>query len=207
MILILFPSIWGIACLCLKKIWKSRFTIPNCQIKVCLDLHAGLIRGQNWKPRPPTNLFQRHESSGSLRILKWARVRKCVFWGKLVAPFCVKVWFVSFRDSVLEKTNISPDLSRGLDFRFDLYFVIWLMVEKSIFGQFCAPSIWNLNLEFGNGHEHTGDTIVLYFKVGTLFHPRIWQLGLFLVITLFSEKYCLILNEFLKIVFHKKSVL
>ena len=56
-----------------------------------------------------------------------------IFRGKSIALFYVKVWLVDFQDSVLEK-NIPVDLFRRADFRFDLYFVIWLTIEKSIFG-------------------------------------------------------------------------
>ena len=71
----------------------------------CLDLRAGLTKGRNWKLRPPLNSFWHHKSSGSLKITTRAFVKKCIFRGKIVAPFCVKVWFVNFLDFVLENEH------------------------------------------------------------------------------------------------------
>ena len=71
----------------------------------CLDLCARLIEGRNWKLIPPLDSFQCHKPSGRLGISKWTSVRKHIFWGKLVARFCVKIWFVDFRDSVLENKH------------------------------------------------------------------------------------------------------
>ena len=94
--------IWNIYWLCF---WKTRFTRSNYQFERCINLRVGLTRGLNWKLRPPRNSFRCHKPSGGLKILKWASVRKCIFRGKLVAPFCVKIQFVDFRDSVLENEH------------------------------------------------------------------------------------------------------
>ena len=74
-----------------ENVRKSCFTRLNCQFKLCLDLPARLTRCQKWKPRSPLDSLQCHESSGGLKILKWASVCKHIFRGKSIAQFCMKV--------------------------------------------------------------------------------------------------------------------
>ena len=53
-ILVSFPLIWDITCLCLKKIWKSRFMRSSCQFKIYIDLHAELtgVKIENREHQP-----------------------------------------------------------------------------------------------------------------------------------------------------------
>ena len=53
-ILVSFPLIWGITCLCLKKIWKSRFIRSSCQFKIYIDLCVELtgVKTENREHQP-----------------------------------------------------------------------------------------------------------------------------------------------------------
>ena len=101
--------IWYIYWLCFEEV--SEITCYNVELSnwVCLDLRAGPTEAQNQKLRLPPNSFQYHESSSSLKILKRASIIKHIFWGKLVALFYVKIWFVHFSNSVLGNEH-TPEL-------------------------------------------------------------------------------------------------
>ena len=74
--------------LCLESFVKSHVFCDsvNCQFNIYLILRAGPTETRNQEPRPLSDLFQRHESNGSLRFGK--------------RGFCLKITFFEVNSNI-----------------------------------------------------------------------------------------------------------
>ena len=112
---------------------KIALFVVKLSIKVSLVLLAGLTRTKNQNPRPLSNLFWYHESSGGLKITKQVMVERHIFRGKpLLRHFGCNFGLFTFGD-LFWISSIPRDFFLMSRIYFVLKSLVWLTGENYTF--------------------------------------------------------------------------